>query len=74
MEKLLEMQPTFTFLEGDVIEQLKTISDGIVDCIVTSPPYNLLVRYLYPTYTLLITYLVICLTICLATKWANLLS
>lgn len=45
MDKLLEMQPTYTFLEGDVIEQLKTISDGIVDCIVTSPPYNLGINY-----------------------------
>jgi site-specific DNA-methyltransferase (adenine-specific) len=30
-----------SFLEGDVIEQLKTLSDNMFDCIVTSPPYNI---------------------------------
>ena len=45
MTELSTIQPNYTFLEGDVIEQLKTISDGIVDCIVTSPPYNLGINY-----------------------------
>lgn len=30
-----------SFLEGDVIEQLKTLPDNEFDCIVTSPPYNI---------------------------------
>jgi len=33
--------PRFVLLEGDVIEQLKTLSAMSVDCIVTSPPYNI---------------------------------
>jgi site-specific DNA-methyltransferase (adenine-specific) len=29
------------FLEGDVLEQLKTLKNEEFDCIVTSPPYNI---------------------------------
>lgn len=29
-----------TLLLGDALEQLRTLSDGAVDCIVTSPPYH----------------------------------
>ena len=31
----------FRILEGDVIEQLKTLADASVDSIVTDPPYEL---------------------------------
>jgi len=29
-----------TIIEGDCLEVLKTLPDGCVDCVVTSPPYN----------------------------------
>jgi site-specific DNA-methyltransferase (adenine-specific) len=31
----------FSFLEGDVIDMLRTLDESSVDCIVTSPPYNI---------------------------------
>ncbi|WP_234427274.1 DNA methyltransferase, partial [Streptomyces capuensis] len=34
-----------TLLLGDTIEQLRTLPDGSVDCIVTSPPYYGLRNY-----------------------------
>ena len=33
------MTPTLTILQGDWIEQLKTLPDESVHCVVTSPPY-----------------------------------
>lgn len=30
---------TLTLLLGDAVEQLRTLSDGSVDCVCTSPPY-----------------------------------
>jgi site-specific DNA-methyltransferase (adenine-specific) len=36
---------TFRFYRGDSLRVLETFSDGSVDAIVTSPPYNLGIRY-----------------------------
>lgn len=35
------IQPRNTILQGDAIEQLASLTDGSVDCVVTSPPYYL---------------------------------
>lgn len=40
------INPNLTILQGDVIEQLRTLSDESVQCCVTSPPYYGLRSYL----------------------------
>ena len=36
-----------TILVGDVIERLREVPDGVVQCCVTSPPYWALRQYLF---------------------------
>lgn len=38
---------TFSILHGDAIEQLRTLPDKSVHCVVTSPPYWGLRQYLF---------------------------
>ena len=39
--------PLGTILQGDVIERLRALPEGVVQCVVTSPPYWGLRQYLF---------------------------
>jgi len=45
MSDTLTDKTEFTFLEGDVINMLQSLTPQCIDCIVTSPPYNLGINY-----------------------------
>lgn len=38
-QRVYHSDATLTLLLGDAVEQMRTLPDGLVDCVVTSPPY-----------------------------------
>ena len=42
---IMESEKKYNFILGDCLESLKTIEDKTVDVVVTSPPYNIGIKY-----------------------------